>query len=143
MHIPTILLLPLLSLTGTLAQFPTTSPEELIALRYPAPASTPTATPDTDSALDGDLSKRFRPHALYIYVCNQEHWRGNCWLAPQRGNDCQNWDTIHSIGPDNGVACDVFEGEDCKGKMAMKFVTYPGEVTTPRGSLKSFRCGSH
>lgn len=137
---PSLLLLPLLTATATLAQsaYPTTTPEELLALKYPKLDSTHTAH------ADGSVSHhdKRRPRYMGIYVCNQEHWRGNCWYAPQNGNACQNWDVIHSFGPDNGVNCDVFEGENCNGRMAMKFVSYPGWDTMPGRNLKSWRCGS-
>lgn len=148
------IIVPLIALTttGVMAQYPTTSPEEIIALKhfnaYPSvdgptvPASTGTDTnPGTDT--EADLTKR-KSRNKGILLCNQEKWKGNCWYAPQKGKDCQNWDEIHSFGPDNGVNCDVFEGEDCKGKMVLKFVSYPGEDAIPaKDKLKSFRCGSH
>ncbi|ERF68716.1 hypothetical protein EPUS_07134 [Endocarpon pusillum Z07020] len=154
MHITTpSVILPLFlafTVTTVMTQYPTTSPEEIIALKhfnaYPA-ADTPTVPPSnfegTGTSTDLHLTKR-RPRYKGILLCNQEHWKGNCWYAPQNGNACQNWDEIHSFGPDNGVNCDVFEGEDCKGKMVLKFVSYPGEEVTPaKSKLKSFRCGSH
>jgi hypothetical protein len=132
MHIPSILLFPLLAATTNLDQYPTNFPKELIALRYPN-ADIP--------GHDHDLSAR-RARAKGIYVCNRENWQGDCWWAPANGRECQKWDNIHSFGPDVGLFCDLFEGEECKGKMAFKFVTAPGKPVVPQDGVKSWRCGS-
>lgn len=153
MHIPIpCIILPLLALTtsSVMAQYPTTSAEEIIALKHfnafpsvDSPTVPGSASTSEYAKPDADLAKR-RPRYKGILLCNQEHWKGNCWYAPQNGEACQNWDEIHSFGPDNGVNCDVFEGEDCKGKLVLKFVSYPGEDAIPaKDKLKSFRCGSH
>jgi hypothetical protein len=139
MHIQSLLLLPILGATA-LAQsypYPTTSPEEYLALKYGSKG-----TDDATSKPVDDGAKLATRGGKGVYVCNQQNWRGNCWWAPLPGwHVCQNWDTIRSIGPDQGLACDLFEGEGCRGNPVERFITHEGDGRAMGKNPKSFKCG--
>jgi hypothetical protein len=154
MHIQSLLLpvLPFLTLTTaspiasasaqTPYPYPTITLAELASILY---STTGSSNPNPDSSSSSSALTRRAGPRQGVFVCTEENFKGNCWWAPAYGKDaqkCTNWDDIRSFGPDNGLACDLFEGKDCKGKMALKFVSFPGEKKTPGKGLRSWRCGS-
>lgn len=130
MHIQTIILPLILALTAS-ATIPADAVE---ALNHHTPdAPYPTTHP-------AELSAR-RIKAPGVYVCNKPGWAGNCWFAHTNRGQCFKWDEIKSIGPDNGLFCDLFDGEECGGKPVLKFITWPGVDDTKKNGAKSWRCG--
>lgn len=154
MHISTLplilFLLPTTLATNTTTvsaspyPYPTTTPDELLSIHQAQAQAQAQYQANADAAA-APLAPRANRKPLGVYVCTKDDYKGNCWWGAAKGKagkECQNWDEIRSFGPDNGLACDLFHGENCGGKPVFRFVTWPGEKRTRRGGLKSWRCGS-
>jgi hypothetical protein len=78
-----------------------------------------------------------------VYICTGKNWTGNCYWENAVPGYCHQYNlgTSSSFGPDDGLICDIYETNNCKGSNFVP-VDFPGLANGLEGNRQSWKCTS-
>lgn len=77
-----------------------------------------------------------------VYFCQQKNWGPACWWQPAVGQCVNKADNVFSIGPDNGINCELFTWANCgENGIHLGNIRKPGSPNEP-GKFRSWKCAT-
>lgn len=75
-----------------------------------------------------------------VYICTGKNWTGNCYWEDAVPGYCHQYNLgkSSSFGPDEGLICDIYDTNNCKGSFTP--IIYPGLHNGLEGNRQSWKC---